>query len=307
MSSTEPKIYGATACHVSSLHSLDLLRRGCLQSVLEQTNRMDLFCVSWSAEAAVLQQTRDVFDLFQREFADRRISVKFLYQPDRCQQFQHYQNIHEFITSTPGFDDRSLIIFGDADDCWASDRVRWMQHFARQSHKDVVVASWYVGQYRGEQVWEVLDFTGDDATFEYWTAIIRFHVFTKFFRGLPNPHYLQSPYCDLAFATFLEKEDNERIKGAHHKTKKMYFYNGAQNAARSSMSEVELDLKFLEGQLMECYPDPLMRFHSYSSYFGFGLKPTVLKPITMAVLVTLKAKADTIPMAEYVGYSKFAD
>jgi hypothetical protein len=301
-------IYGATACHVSSLHNLGLLC-GCLQSVFKQTRRMDLFCISWSAEAAVLQQTRAVFDTFQREFADRQISVKFLYQPNRCQQFQHYQHIHEFITSTPGFDDRSLILFGDGDDAWDKDRVGWMQHFACQSHKDVVVANWYVGQYpddNGMLVWEILNHTDVDATFEYWTAIIRFHVFTKFFRGLPDPHYLQSPYCDLAFATFLQKEDNERINGADLDPKDLYFYSGAHNAAGSSMSEVEFDLKFLEGQLMECYPDPLLRVHSYSSYYhpifrlGFGPKPTVLKPITMAVLVTLKA--GTIPMAEYVGY-----
>jgi hypothetical protein len=239
-------IYGATACHVSSLDNLDLLF-GCLRSVFNQAQRMDLFCGSWSAEAAVLRQTRAVFDIFQGEFASEGISVEFLYQPDRCQQFQHYQHIHEFITSTPGFDDRSLILFGDGDDCWASDRVRWMQHFARQSHKDVVVTNWYVRDFQRlpgleYEVYVTPNYMGD--TFEYWTAIIRFHVFTKFFRGLPNPHYLQSPYCDLAFATFLEKEDNERV--TYNEEVPLYRYNGAHNAAGEATTRDELVLKFLE-------------------------------------------------------------
>jgi hypothetical protein len=276
-----------------------------LPAVSTRTNQTHglVLCKCWSAEAAVLQQTRDVFDLFQQEFADRRISVKFLYQPDRCQQFQHYQHIHEFITSTPGFDDKSLIIFGDGDDAWDKDRVGWMQHFADQSHnKDVVVANWFVRFFKEDKVWEVGIVTGDDATFEYWTAIIRFHVFTKFFRELPDPHYLQSPYCDLAFATFLKKEDNKRV--TYIEGVPLYRYNGAHNAAGEATTRDELDLKFLEGQLMECYPDPLLPLTvlSYDGYrYNSGPKPTVLEPpITMAILVALKA--GTTPMAEYVGY-----
>jgi hypothetical protein len=276
MSNTKPNIYGAIACHLSSLEELALLCR-CLQSVLMQTKRLDIFCVSWSAADTDLKsKTRAAFPIFQQEFVSSRINFKVLYQENRCQQFQHYFYIHQFIANSPDFQDNALIIFGDADDVWDNNRVRVMYEFACQSSKPIVVLNWHVEKNT------LLNRTDENCTFEYWSAVVRFRMFTKFFNGL-CALYLQSPYCDLAFATFLQKEDNERAKcNDEH----LYYYAGSHHSAGASTNQHEVTLKTLEIHLMECYPEPL----SCDSDFCSGLKPTgiVIKPITMSILNSLK-------------------
>jgi len=295
------KVYGTTAGHVSSLKSLAMLC-ACLQSVLNQTKPVDLFCLSWSADKQLLNQTREVIRLFKRHFERCDLPIIVMEQPSRLQQFQHYKCINDRLLKLIDLDPNTLIIFGDSDDVWDKIRVQFMYDVASRSSKDVVVFNWNYGVFPGEHKFERLRRTEHLEDFEYWAASARLKVFSRFFSSMPHPAYLTSPYCDLAFATFLSKEDHEQAKCPDNTRFGLYWYDGPHYAAGGCTTQEEITLKFLEGQLAECYPGPLVNVLRYDSYSGTMGKPVVIKPITMATLVGLKN--GSIAMKEHIRHQR---
>ena len=304
-------IYGAIACHISSKSSLNSFIH-CLNSVLVQTKPLNLFCVSWSSDdKELVEKTAKFCLMLEEKFLNAGIVTKFLHQPLHCQQFQHFEHIFRFIADSAWYDAAALIVTGDADDKWADHRVAYMYERAVASPKNVVVFNWTFDPFLDIRVKAVLDAAKQPhpiathkmgETFEHFNVAVRFGVYAQFFQELTDSRYLDSPYCDLAYCTFLSQQPyDEAPLPDHDTTHGLYYYAGAHNSAgRNCRSADEFLLKFLESQLMECYPRSLLRPHDMTGY-GHEQRPfTVKKAIDIGCLWGMKDGSMSI--TEYIKF-----
>lgn len=291
-------IIAAMACHFSTEEDVEKCIRA-LGSMGVQTTEPDFTFISWSAEGSdVYEQAEATFKVF----GERKSSTVIAYR-GVLQQFQHYQKICETINSDGRISARNKcwMLFGDADDEWHKDRVAFMKdkligHLAKHAkhdheHKTAFVFNW-------KAVWDLeeermyTELTDDQSSFEYWMTLVHLDLFTDFFEK-SDAVYLQPPWCDLAFDTFILKQ-GASLEYVPHSKGDPYLYlklGGGSYKAGASATGRENVSKFLELQLMQCFPDPLQTIGSYDGYDPlrttqmFGL----CKPVTAEDLAAIKA------------------
>jgi hypothetical protein len=89
-------VIGLVACHVGREEDFTLLCQ-CLMSVAHQTRKLDVFCLSWSTEAAYQDRVRETLpagDPSSTTFGETKLITE--YQSTRKQQFEHYRAKRHF-------------------------------------------------------------------------------------------------------------------------------------------------------------------------------------------------------------------
>eukprot|EP01032_Pedospumella_encystans_P010896 gene10896-12714_t len=264
----------------------------CVKSVLAQSKPLDLFCVSWSADEFLVEDTNKICLNFKGKFSYAGVAAKFLRQSDRCQQFQHYLRISRFMAGSSFHDDTALVIFGDHDDRWAEKRVEIMSSYALTSTNEVCVFPSYVHAAAKEEK----DYI-NKTRFEYWTATVRFRVFANFFEEIDH-RYLASAYCDCAFVKYLRSRTPEYHVEVRGPKCDLYYYSGAHGGACESAKHVIV--KEMEESLMRCYPSSNLPVND--SYENELVGFTLLKSVNIDDLLVLKN--DIRKLDEYVLVTK---
>lgn len=301
------QVFGFIACHIKDENDIKSLRR-CIESASasEQSCKLDFLCISYSASTTILKRKLEVlarwFVAKNREQMDPISKVAFLWQTKTKQQFQHYSSISEYVNHDPELNCyNSLVLFSDADDWWANNRVAIMSEVALSRSCTVCFFPRHIyAAAKKEEDFELR------TKMEYWTAAVRFDVFARFFVQA-DVRYLGSKYCDLAFVAYLRACGFEQFELSHG----LYYYAGPHGCSGSSHSDAVL--KEVEEDLMRNYPRKLEIGTTVDCYEytkeGRGYKSaksyTLIKSVSITDLLVLKSDhgwlADWMEETEHTG------